>query len=135
MNKDLRNWLWALLLLAGCVAILFASQPAHSMSIQCIDGDTFAINGTYFRLSNIDTPEKGEPGYKEASEYTCNYLNQEKYKIITHGKDKYNRTLAEVGNLNTNLINLCLAKPFYGKTTSQVLRLYRDNCKYNPKGV
>lgn len=129
MSKDTKQWLWAILMAVIAFAILLASQPAHSMSIQCIDGDTFAINGTYFRLSNIDTPEKGEPGYKEASDYTCNYIRNNDLRITTHGYDKYRRTLAEVGNLNTNLINLCLAKPFYGKTTSQVLRLYRDNCK------
>ena len=100
------------------------------MSIQCIDGDTFAINGTYFRLSNIDTPERGEVGYKEASDYTCKYIKDSRnsnYKV--NGKDKYGRTLVTYGQLNHNLIKLCLAEPFYGKTTSQVLRLYRDNCK------
>ena len=129
MSKDTKNWFIVITLLIVGFIILLASQPAHGMSIQCVDGDTFAINGTYFRLSNVDTPEKGEKGYKEASDYTCKYLKKNKYKITTYGFDKYHRTLADVGDLNINLINLCLAEPFYGKTTPQVLRLYRNNCK------
>lgn len=100
------------------------------MSIQCIDGDTFAINGTYFRLSNIDTPERGEQGYKEASDYTCRYIKDSRnsnYKV--NGKDKYGRTLVTYGQLNHNLIKQCLAEPFYGKTTKEIVTYYKLKCK------
>ncbi|MEM2909798.1 MAG: thermonuclease family protein [Nitrososphaerota archaeon] len=35
-----------------------------------IDGDTLEIDGTRIRLALVNTPEKGEPGYAEAKEFT-----------------------------------------------------------------
>lgn len=100
----------------------------NAQSLRCIDGDTFTVGKTYYRLSYIDTPEKNELGYKEASKYTCNYLKNNKYKIIKQGKDKYGRTLVIVGSLNKELISNCLAEPFYGKTTKDILILHKK-CK------
>lgn len=97
--------------------------------INCIDGDTFAINNVYYRLSYIDTPEKGEYNYVEASRFTCDYLHNHSFVGIEHGKDKYGRTLIDIKGLNTALISNCLATPFYGKTTDNILNIYNNNCK------
>lgn len=104
----------------------------------CIDGDTFSINDRYYRLAYIDTPEKGEPKYKEASEFTCNYIKYsgEKVLLSADGLDIYHRILVIVSKpyygtetLNEELIKNCLAEPFYGKTTDDILNLYNKNCK------
>lgn len=105
--------------------------------VKCIDGDTFSMGKTWYRLSYIDTPEKGQPGYAEASSYTCDYLKTlesvNKLKLKTHGKDIYGRTLVEVNpqffySLNEILVGECLAKPFYKKTNKTILDLY-TKCK------
>ncbi len=36
-----------------------------------VDGDTLHINGVSVRLALVNTPERGEPGYTEASEFTA----------------------------------------------------------------
>lgn len=111
------------------------SYSGNSQAIKCVDGDTFAIGKTYYRLAYIDTPEKGEPGYKASSKFTCDYLNKNDEIVMRKlGKDKYNRELVVIDNdteqdtLNNILISKCLAEPFYGKTTQNVLDLY-NKCK------
>lgn len=80
--------------------------------IRIVDGDTiecmvdlgfktrFQDN---FRLSGIDTPERGKPGFYEASEYLDNLLKKENYKIEleTLRRDKYGRWLADARSLTT----------------------------------
>lgn len=106
--------------------------------LKCVDGDTFVINNRYYRLSNIDTPEKGESKYKEASEFTCNYIKygNEDVHLDANGLDIYHRILVDVSKpyygtetLNEKLIADCLAEPFYGKTTDKIIKLYNKNCK------
>ena len=116
--------------------------PANASSIKCVDGDTFAIGKTYYRLAYIDTPEKGQSNYKQASKFTCDWLKNNQFIIEKLGKDKYGRTLVSLWKLqrsytdatpgvtlNELLIGKCLAEPFYGKTDKYILNLYKTNCK------
>ena len=122
--------------------ILFASMVGYLMgqenpepkfkSITCIDGDTFQLNNEYIRLSWIDTPEKGEYNYNQASLFTCNWLNQNNWTLNRLGVDKYDRTLAEIhlrgsksplDSLNSLLVSKCLAEPFYTNTTPEIIKL------------
>ena len=127
---------WLLLLSVPFLTIFFYNHPKE-LNIQCQDGDTFAINDTWYRLAYIDTPEKGYPGYKAASKFTCDYLqaNKDNLSMESLGKEKYGRELVIIGNneeqtiLNMLLISNCLAEPFYGKSTSRVVDLYNNNCK------
>ncbi|HEY5737846.1 MAG TPA: hypothetical protein VIS28_06165 [Nitrososphaeraceae archaeon] len=34
-----------------------------------VDGDTLDINDIRIRLSLVDTPERGDPGFKEATQF------------------------------------------------------------------
>ena len=36
------------------------------------DGDTLQVEGCKIRLPLVDTPEKGESGYEEATQFTAN---------------------------------------------------------------
>lgn len=107
---------------------------------ECIDGDTFAVNGLsrtdYYRLSYIDTPEKNEPGYKEASEFTCSellkMLNSNSTTLRINDEDIYNRLLVEIvywdgSTLNEELIKRNLAVPYYKRTTDKIMELYEQN--------
>lgn len=113
--------------------VLIGISRLPTPEVKCVDGDTFSVGKTWYRLSYIDTPEKDQPGYAEASSYTCDYLKHNKLKLRTHGKDIYGRTLVEVNpqffyTLNEILVRECLAKPFYEKTNKTVLDLY-TKCK------
>jgi endonuclease YncB( thermonuclease family) len=107
---------------------------------ECIDGDTFAVNGLsrtdYYRLSYIDTPEKDEPGYKEASEFTCSelykMLDSDSTTLRINDEDIYNRLLVEIvywdgSTLNEELIKRNLAVPYYKRTTDKIMDLYEQN--------
>jgi len=101
--------------------------------IKCIDGDTFAIGQTYYRLAYIDTGEIDEPTYVASSKYTCEYLMHNDFKLKKLGKDNYDRTLVIVNpnnlyTLNDLLVKDCLADPFWGKTTDSIMKFY-NNCK------
>lgn len=56
-----------------------------------IDGDTFQdTRSRFFRLANIDTPEKREPGYQKAKETLKNLINGEELLVKIEG-ESYNR--------------------------------------------
>lgn len=69
------------------------------------DGDTIKIkDGPWIRLANVNTPEKGQPGFEAAREVLKNLVSQ---KVVTYtpvAKDAYGRTVAnvKVGNKSVN---------------------------------
>lgn len=96
-----------------------------------VDGDTaimtvdlgFDINYKHsFRLYGIDTPEKGQPGFREATEALKSMIEGKTVSIDYFTEDKYGRPLATIyinidGNLidvNEYMIKKGLAKPYFG---------------------
>ncbi|MFQ5910120.1 MAG: thermonuclease family protein, partial [Thermoplasmata archaeon] len=79
---------------------------------QVIDGDTFlAIYMGRVRLADIDAPEIGEPGAREATDYLDSLiLPQVVYLDVddVHGVDRYNRVVAVVyvRHNSTHLLNV-----------------------------
>jgi micrococcal nuclease len=72
-----------------------------------IDGDTFVgtlflidqviqFNDQHFRLMGIDTPERGENGYKEATEFLRKVINEQFVFCQIHGKDAFGRWLVDL---------------------------------------
>lgn len=61
-----------------------------------IDGDTFYTKDDRIRIAGLDTPERGEPGYKEARDALARLLSNGKVVIEPVAKDKYARTVAKV---------------------------------------
>lgn len=63
--------------------------------IKVIDGDTMKDSrGTFYRLSGIDTPEKGKRGYNQAKEKLQDKVEGETVYIKTEGKS-YGRLVVE----------------------------------------
>ncbi|MCL2157326.1 MAG: thermonuclease family protein [Methanobrevibacter sp.] len=100
------------------------SNPNYEVSGLCdyvYDGDTIFVVGVgKVRLVGIDTPERGDPGYEEATNYVKNKcLGKTVYLDIDNAepKDKYGRTLAIVYvdeiNINQELLKLGYAKVLY----------------------
>ncbi|MHA1371613.1 MAG: thermonuclease family protein [Promethearchaeota archaeon] len=51
-----------------------------------IDGDTFQdTNSNFFRLANINTPEKKEPGYKKAKGILDQFIGDKEIIIKVEG--------------------------------------------------
>lgn len=121
-----------LLLTLGVITIPQAPKQAHLNpgKIICIDGDTFKYEKEYYRIKNIDTPEKNEPLYKESSHATCSLLKVNNIVVQKNPpRDKYNRTLISIPSIEKYLIENCLAEPYYKNTTSDIISLYKSKCK------
>ncbi|MCL2116392.1 MAG: thermonuclease family protein [Methanobrevibacter sp.] len=100
------------------------SNPNYEVEGLCsnvVDGDTIDVVGVgRIRLVGIDTPEIGQPGYEEATNYIKSMcLGKTVYLDIDNAepKDKYGRTLAIVYvdgiNINQELLKLGYAKVLY----------------------
>lgn len=94
---------------------------ASGKCYKVVDGDTIWVEGIgKIRFVQVNTPERGEPGYHEAKDYVkekC--LGKTVYLDIDDKKhyDKYNRTLAIVYtenlDINRELLNENLAEIMY----------------------
>lgn len=75
-----------------------------------IDGDTIVLaDGTRVRYIGIDTPERGEVGYKEATEANRKLVEDKKVRLEydVNRTDRYGRTLAYV-YVNGTFVNAWL---------------------------
>jgi endonuclease YncB( thermonuclease family) len=63
-----------------------------------IDGDTFetASRKNPIRLAQVDTPEKGQPGYQKAKSALNNLIGGQEVTIDTVARDIYGRSVANV---------------------------------------
>jgi endonuclease YncB( thermonuclease family) len=81
-----------------------------------IDGDTVVDeNKIHYRLLGINTPEKGEYLYDEATKFTKENSLNKSLRIETRGKDLYGRELAYLYDKERN-INLEIVKAGYANT-------------------
>lgn len=61
-----------------------------------IDGDTFQDNfGRFFRLANVDAPEKGKRGFQKAKETLDKFVGGEELFAKVEG-ESYNRKVVTV---------------------------------------
>lgn len=82
-----------------------------------VDGDTLSVGGRMVRLSLVNTPEVGEPGYDNATSFTLKTcpIGSEATVDVDDGQptDRFGRTVAKVwcGDtvLNAELINSKMA--------------------------
>ena len=103
----------------------------HVELIRVIDGDTAVLSVDMgnkmkwvenFRLYGIDTPERGEQGALEATEFLKSTLLDGLSRIETFKPDKFGRWLVDIyiavdgGEMNVNqmMITEGLAKPYFG---------------------
>lgn len=82
--------------------------------IEVTDGDTIKILNDSkkvirIRLAHIDTPEKGQPYYKEAGEFLAKLVNGKQVKVVWSKEDR-NKRLIGVVYLSGQDINLEITK-------------------------
>jgi micrococcal nuclease len=72
-----------------------------------VDGDTLDINGIRVRLSLVDTPERGEPGYTEAKEFVSLLCLGKKGELdVDDGQRRGDRYGREIGIVYCNGVNI-----------------------------
>ncbi len=77
-------------------------MPKRNVKVEKVfDGDTFKIDrkirgADRVRINNIDTPEKGQPGYRKATEITKRMIEDKIVTIDPVAKDRYGRLIANV---------------------------------------
>ncbi len=115
--------LLAILILLG-IAGYIISNDSIGDGIKVIDGDTFIYEGKTIRLLCVDTPEKGQNGYKSATKYLSDIISNQQLTLEEEGLDKYNRTLAWVYTQDNIFVNQKVKEQDYGK-----IFVYEDtNC-------
>ena len=91
----------------------FPFEYQNVMVDRVVDGDTVALTVDVgfgfryqdnFRLIGIDTPERGQPGFREATEFTELWLMKHAatgLELHSVKRDKYGRGLATIRSLRT----------------------------------
>lgn len=81
--------------------------------IKIVDGDTFDVLTKdsiiiRIRMNGIDCPEKKQDYYQVCKDGVSELIFTKDVQLITHGKDRYKRTIADVfykkKNINLNMI-------------------------------
>ncbi|MGB9837625.1 thermonuclease family protein [Methanothermobacter sp.] len=94
---------------------------ASGVCTYVVDGDTIDVSGTgRIRLVGVNTPERGEPGYREAKDFMQSMCLSRTVQLdIDDAKrhDKYGRVLAVVYvdgvNMNRELLRRGYAEVMY----------------------
>ena len=67
-----------------------------SWQAQAIDGDTIRYGTERIRIRGFNASKLTEPGGREAQERLSQLLREGTIRIVPHGKDVYDRTVADV---------------------------------------
>jgi|SRR6185437_11814537 len=84
--------------LSYILLLFFISCNVRNAKIIAVhDGDTITTaTGEKIRFSFIDAPEISQPYGIEARNFVSSLILNREVKIITHGTDKYGRTIGEI---------------------------------------
>jgi len=111
-------WLMMLLLLSSCTKPCAHPVQTTGEHVSCvIDGDTFILsNGEHVRLIGMNTPERGQRGYENATEALVSLLDNRKIVLEkdVSERDKYSRLLRYV-YADGEFVNEALVKRGYAK--------------------
>ena len=67
-----------------------------TLQVRAVDGDTIRVGGERIRLRGIDTPEMSEIEGPAAKRRLEELLRNGPIRIVPHGRDVYDRLLADV---------------------------------------
>lgn len=89
-----------------------------------VDGDTLDINDIRIRLALVDTPERGQDGYKEAREFVKNLCVNKKGEVdIDDGQRRGDRYGREMGVIYCDGINVNKAL-----VENNLTKIYTEYC-------
>jgi endonuclease YncB( thermonuclease family) len=76
--------------------LAFLSNSAWAERCIAIDGDTLVCNHQKVRLTNVYAAEMNQPGGSAAKKKLQALVQNREVGLVTHGRDRYGRILAEV---------------------------------------
>jgi endonuclease YncB( thermonuclease family) len=82
--------------------------------VYAVDGDTIRYETERIRIRGLNAPELTEPGGQEALERLSQLLREGTIRIVPHGKDVYERTVADVFVNGQNVAEILMTEG-YGK--------------------
>lgn len=69
-------------------------NPSHVGKVSVIDGDTLRMGETRIRLNGLHAPERGEPGFEEATVFMKEITAGELVRCEQVETDRYGRVIA-----------------------------------------
>ena len=131
----------SLILLSPIVA--FADFTGRVVGVT--DGDTIKVmhNGKAekIRLHGIDCPEKAQPFGTKAKQFTSAMVFGKMVRVLTHGRDRYGRTVGDVilpdgTNMNQALVKVGLAWWYRQYAPhDDTLRMLEDKARKDRRGL
>ena len=95
-----------------------------------VDGDTLDINDIRVRLSLVDTPERGQPGYKEAKDFVNSLCLGKKGELdVDDGQRRGDRYGREIGIVYCNGVNI--NEKLMGDHLAKILTEYCDISEFS----
>ncbi|MFH0712080.1 MAG: thermonuclease family protein [archaeon] len=98
MNK--KSLIILILFFTSAIFYYHITDPTQTQTFQItrvIDGDTIETStNIQIRLLGINTPEKSQPFYTEATNFLSQQIQNKSVKTKIYGTDKYGRTLAYI---------------------------------------
>ncbi|OQW35192.1 MAG: hypothetical protein A4E19_16595 [Nitrospira sp. SG-bin1] len=83
-----------------------------TLQVQAVDGDTIRVGGERIRLHGIDTPELSEFEGPAAKRRLEELLRSGSIRIVPHGRDVYNRLVADVFVGEQNVADILRSEGF-----------------------
>lgn len=83
-----------------------------TLQMRVVDGDTIRVGGERIRLRGIDTPEMSEFEGPAAKRRLEELLRNGEIRIVPHGRDVYNRLLADVFVNERNVAEILRSEGF-----------------------
>lgn len=83
-----------------------------TLQVRAVDGDTIRVGGERIRLRGIDTPEMSEFDGPAAKRRLEDLLRNGPIRIGPHGRDVYNRLVADVFVNEQNVAETLIAEGY-----------------------
>jgi len=73
-----------------------APAPQRLQGCRAVDGDTLNCNGTRVRVRGVDSPERGESGYRGATRELRRRTQGRSVTVVPHHRDRHGRVVGDV---------------------------------------
>ncbi|MDO9501199.1 thermonuclease family protein [Falsiroseomonas sp.] len=79
------------------------AAPQRYTGCRAVDGDTLACRQGRVRLRGVDTPERGESGYRAAQRELARRIRGTSVTVVPHHRDRYGRVVGDVHVRGSNV--------------------------------
>ncbi|MGK7865449.1 thermonuclease family protein [Falsiroseomonas sp. E2-1-a4] len=79
------------------------AAPQRFTGCRAVDGDTLACRQGRVRLRGVDTPERGESGYRAAQRELDRRTRGGTVTVVPHHRDRYGRVVGDVHSRGGNV--------------------------------